>query len=138
MASRKARLATAAERFDGLPAIDLRDGLTVHEATTWVARRDGLSGLPDLPADRGLLIAPCRSIHMFGMRFALDLVWLDKDRRVVRVDTGVAPRRMRTCLRARSVIEVAAGEGERFAAGWRALDQPPSAGSKPSDSELMQ
>lgn len=138
MASRKARLATAAERFEGLPTIDLGDGITVHEATTWAARRDGLSGLPELPADWGLLIAPCRSIHMFGMRFALDLVWLGKDKDVVRVDSGVAPRRMRTCLRARSVIEVAAGQGARFAAGWRALDQSPSAGWKPSDSELMQ
>lgn len=120
MASRKARLATAAERFEELPQVDLGEGLVVHEATTWASRRDGLSGLPDLPPEWGLHIAPCRSIHMFGMRFPLDLVWLDKDRRVVRVDTGVPPRRMRTCLRARSVIEVAAGEGERFAAGWTA------------------
>jgi hypothetical protein len=43
---------------------------------------------------------------------------------VVRVDRGVGPRRVRTCLAARGVVETAAGEGERFAAalaagGWR-------------------
>lgn len=118
MASRKARLATAAERFEELPAVELGDGLVVHEATTWASRRDGLSGLPELPVAWGLHIAPCRSIHMFGMRFPLDLVWVDKDGGVARVDTDVAPRRMRTCLKARSVIEVAAGQGEAFAAAW--------------------
>ncbi len=39
---------------------------------------------------------------------------------VVRVDRAVGPRRVRTCLRARSVIEAAAGEGERFAAALAA------------------
>lgn len=120
MASRKARLATAAARFEELPRIDLGDGLVVHEATKWVSRRDGLSGLPDLPQDWGLHIAPCRSIHMVGMQFPLDLVWVGKNGGVVRVDAGVPPRRMRTCLKARSVIEVAAGQGKRFAAAWAA------------------
>jgi uncharacterized membrane protein (UPF0127 family) len=49
------------------------------------------------------------------MRFALDLVWLDRDGRVVRVDRGVGPWRVRTCLRARSVVETRAGEGDGFA-----------------------
>jgi uncharacterized membrane protein (UPF0127 family) len=138
MSSRKAQLATAAARFEELPVIELEDGLKVHEARTWASRRDGLSGLPDLPADWGLLIAPCRSIHMVGMQFPLDLVWVGKDGDVVRVDAEVAPRKMRTCLRARSVIEVAAGQGERFAAAWARRAPHPLPGSKPSDSELMQ
>jgi uncharacterized membrane protein (UPF0127 family) len=44
------------------------------------------------------------------MRFALDLVWLDGDGRVVRVDLGVPPRRLCTCLRARAVVELASRE----------------------------
>jgi uncharacterized protein len=59
-----------------------------------------------------LLIPRCRSVHTFGMRFALDLVWLDGSGRVVRVDRDVPPRRVRTCLRARSVVETAAGRAE--------------------------
>ena len=73
-------------------------------------------GLETLPAGYGLLLTPCRSIHTVPMRFALDLVWLDGGGSVVRVDRAVRPWRMRTCLRARSVVEARAGEGERFVA----------------------
>jgi uncharacterized protein len=68
-----------------------------------------------MPAGRALRIHRCRSVHTFGMRFALDLVWLGRGGRVVRVDEAVAPRRLRACLAARSVIETRAGEGRRFA-----------------------
>jgi uncharacterized protein len=77
--------------------------------------------MDDMPPDVGLELAPCRSIHTFGMRFALDLIWLDGAGQVVRVDEGVPPRRLRTCLGARSVIEVRGGSAERFTA---ALTQP--------------
>ena len=66
-----------------------------------------------LPPGYGLRILKCNSIHTFGMRFALDLVWLGRDGRVLRVDHGVAPRRMKLCVRARSVVETAAGRGRR-------------------------
>jgi uncharacterized membrane protein (UPF0127 family) len=59
-------------------------------------------------------------VHTIGMRFALDVVWLYDAGAVVRHDRGVAPRRVRTCRRARSVVEVSAGEGERFAAALTA------------------
>ena len=55
-----------------------------------------------------LLIERCRSVHTFGMRHPLDLYWLRGDR-IVRVDYAVPPRRVRTCLRARSVLEVPSG-----------------------------
>jgi len=48
------------------------------------------------------------------MRFALDLVWLDRDGRPMRLDESVVPGRLRTCLRARAVVETAAGAGARF------------------------
>ena len=77
--------------------------------------------MDSMPASVGLELAPCRSIHTFGMRFALDLIWLDRTGQVVRVDEAVPPRRLRTCLRARSVIEVRGGSAERFTG---ALTQP--------------
>jgi uncharacterized protein len=46
------------------------------------------------PPVGGLLIPRCRSVHTFGMRFAIDLVWLGPGGRVVRVDRGVPPRRV--------------------------------------------
>ena len=48
----------------------------------------------------------CRSVHTFGMRYALDLFWLDRDGDLVRLDEAVPPNRLRACLRARSVLEV--------------------------------
>jgi len=101
------------ERFAGLPRTDLPDGLTVVEARTRKARRRGLSRLDSLPADHGLLIKTV-SVHTFGMRFALDLIWLNRDGTVVRVDHNVPPGRMRTCLKARSVVETVAGRADAF------------------------
>ena len=46
------------------------------------------------------------------MRFPLDLVWLDGGGRAVRVDRGVGPGRLRSCGRARSVVEVVAGAAD--------------------------
>ena len=48
------------------------------------------------------------------MRFPLDLIWLDKRGHVVRIDRNVPPRRFKSCLRARSVIEARAGTADAF------------------------
>ena len=90
------------------------------------ARHRGLARLDALPADHALVIVPCRSVHTIGMRFALDLLWLDGAGAIVRVDRAVAPRRLRSCRRARSVVETAAGEAERFAAALRAIERDPT------------
>ena len=78
-------------RFDSLPGRDLAGGLRIVEATTRRARGKGLARLDDMPATLALHLVPCRSVHTFGMRFALDLIWLDRDGDVVRVDTAVPP-----------------------------------------------
>jgi hypothetical protein len=103
-------------RFEGLPVRTLPGGLAVIEAETHRSRRRGLSRLDALDPDDGLHIPATPSIHMFGMRFALDLIWLDGDGAIVRVDYDVQPRRFRTCTRARSVIEVNAGRADAFVA----------------------
>jgi hypothetical protein len=77
----------------------------VRIARTFRERLVGLAFRRDAPAD-GLLLPRTRSVHTFGMRFALDLHWLDGDGAVVRVDRAVPPGRVRTCLRARSVVEM--------------------------------
>ncbi len=102
------------KRFAGLPTERLGNGLVVVEAKSHRARRRGLARLDSLPADHALRIPRCPAVHTFGMRFALDLIWLDKHGRVVRVDRNVPPRRMRMCLRARSVIETLAGGADAF------------------------
>jgi uncharacterized protein len=100
-------------RLGHLPSLSFGDGLRVHEARDHAARRRGLGGLADLPADRALRLRG-RAVHTLTMRFALDLIWLDGEGRVVRVDRGVPPRRHRACARARAVVETRAGCADRF------------------------
>ena len=88
----------------------------VPRAETPLAR---LRGLAWAPPGGPLEIPRCRSVHTFGMRYALDLVWLDADRRVLRVDRAVPPRRVRGCRRACSVVEVPAGGADALLARER-------------------
>ena len=104
-----------APRLSALPSRELGGGLRIATAASHLAKLHGLAGLAALGADEGLELPRCRSVHTAGMRFALDLVWLDAEGDVVRVDRGVRPFRMRSCRGARSVVEVAAGRGDAFA-----------------------
>lgn len=113
-------------RLLGLPQVQAPGGFTVREAVGKRARRRGLAGLDALPAGQALWFDRCRSVNTLGMRIALDLVWLDRAGDVVRLDRGVRPGRVRACRRARSVVELGAEEGERFAlrAGSPAIVRP--------------
>ena len=102
------------ERLDALPGRDLPGGLRVAEASTRAARLKGLARLDAMPATMALHIPKCWSVHTFTMRFPLDLIWLDRRGAVVRVDEAVPPRRLRTCVRARSVVECNAGAALAF------------------------
>jgi len=73
------------------------------------ARQKGLLGREGLAAGEGLWIIPCESVHTFFMRFAIDLVYLDRKNRVRKVRSSVGPWRLSACLSAHSVIELAAG-----------------------------
>src|SRR5215210_1966464 len=85
--------------------------MRVHVAQGFVSRLTGLAGRRPGPA---LLIPRCRSVHTFGMRFALDLVWLDRRGHVVAVDEGVPPNRGRRRGDAVAVLEVPAGLGSEM------------------------
>ena len=63
----------------------------LERAASMLTRMRGLLGRAELPANRGLWITPCPSIHMFFMRFAIDVVFLDRDLKVVRVFDTVRP-----------------------------------------------
>jgi uncharacterized membrane protein (UPF0127 family) len=107
---------TWAQRLEALDTEPTADGLVLHVARRYGERRRGLARMEPMPPDHALHIVRTNSVHTFGMRFALDLVWLGRGGRVVRIDTNVPARRMKTCIRARSVIEARAGHGHRFAA----------------------
>jgi hypothetical protein len=78
-------------------------------AGTGGSRRKGLLGRDGLLPGEGLWIKPCESVHTFFMRFAIDLVYLDRELRVKKVRSNVGPWRMSACLSARSVLELPVG-----------------------------
>jgi uncharacterized protein len=92
-------------RFAGLPERTIL-GLTVPVATTRRSRLLGLALLDRQRAGPGLLIPGCRSVHTFGMRFALDLVFLDQERRVVELRRSVPPGRITRSHAAVSILEL--------------------------------
>jgi uncharacterized membrane protein (UPF0127 family) len=66
----------------------------VEVAQGWWGRARGLLGRTELPAGHGLLITPCSAIHTLGMRFAIDVVFLDAQGRVVSQYGQVRPHRL--------------------------------------------
>ncbi len=84
-----------------------------RSAATFFSRLRGLLGRRDLDEGEGLLIRPTSSIHTFFMRFTLDVAFLDRDGRVVKLVPGLRPWRMSFARGARSALELSAGEIER-------------------------
>jgi uncharacterized protein len=78
-------------------------------ADTGAKRNKGLLGRNGLAPGEGLWILPCQSVHTFGMKFSIDLVYLDRSKRIRKVRTNVGPWRVSACLSAHSVIELPTG-----------------------------
>ena len=72
-------------------------------------RRKGLLGREQLAPGEGLWILPCEAVHTIGMRFPIDLVYLDRQHRVKKIKSAVPPWRLSACLSAHSILELAAG-----------------------------
>lgn len=85
-------------------------GDRIVRAETFFARARGLLDRSELAPGEGLWIAPCSSIHMFGMRFAIDVVFVDGDTCVTRVFADLAPWRIaRGGRRSVAVLELPLG-----------------------------
>ena len=72
-------------------------------------RRTGLLKHSSLEAGEGLWIVPCEGVHTFGMKFPIDVVFINKKRVVVKVRKNMVQRRIAFSLRAHSVLEVPVG-----------------------------
>ena len=80
-----------------------------EKADTSAKRRVGLLKHKSLERGDGLWIVPCESVHTFFMRFPIDLVYLDRKRKVRKVRQAVPAWRLSACLSAHSVLELPAG-----------------------------
>jgi uncharacterized protein len=83
-------------------------------ADTVVTRMRGLLGRRGLPHGHGLLIEPTWSVHTWFMRFPIDVVFLDRELNVLKIRKRMRPWRIAARFRARSVLELAAGECDRL------------------------
>lgn len=90
-------------------------------ADTSKARRTGLLKHDRLPPGEGLWIAPCEAVHTFGMKFPIDVLFLNRKRKVLKIRPDMVRGRMSVCLRAHSVLELPAGTAA--ATGTQAGDQ---------------
>jgi uncharacterized membrane protein (UPF0127 family) len=84
--------------------------LTAFDSKT---RRGGLLARDHLPDGYALVIAPCSAIHTFFMKFSIDVAFVTRQGRVVKVRTNIAPWRIAASLRAYAVVELPAGTIER-------------------------
>jgi len=99
-------------------------------ACTLVTRLRGLLGRDGLPEGTLMYIIPCNSIHTLGMRFAIDLLFVDSGMDAVRVERNVSPGRVVFGgRRAKGVFEAASGWlPEWVACGTRvSLERAPGA-----------
>ena len=85
----------------------------VELASTRATRRRGLLGRDSLPPSSALMLTPCLAVHTAFMRFAIDVVFLDADLRVVHLARQVPPWRVVGKRGAKCVVELPAGECSR-------------------------
>jgi len=88
----------------------------VPVAESFGTRLRGLSRRDRSRAGAGLLIPRCSSVHTFGMRFDLDVFFLDERGRVIEARHAVPPRRVLWCRGACAVLEIPAAKGGEIAA----------------------
>jgi uncharacterized membrane protein (UPF0127 family) len=74
----------------------------------WLRLR-GLLGRDKLTTEIGLLISPCNSVHTIGIKYSLDIIYLDKDDKVIKIRANLDPWNFSVCKGACKVLELLAG-----------------------------
>ena len=86
-----------------------RVAAAVEIAATRTSRRRGLLGRDRLDDATAMLLAPCAAVHTVGMRFAIDVVFVDRQGYAVKVVRGLRPWRIALAAGARAVVELPEG-----------------------------
>ena len=81
----------------------------VEIAATRSARRKGLLGRDSIEMTSALVLAPCCAVHTAFMRMPIDVAFVDREGRIVRLVREMGPWKAAMSLRAHAVIEFAAG-----------------------------
>ena len=101
--------------IEGAPAsAPFLNEIEVMLADSFLTRLAGLMFRRKLPPATGLLLVPCNSVHMCFMRFAIDVVYIDKEYSIIKVVKNLKPwLGLSVCSRAWATLEMTAGEAER-------------------------
>jgi hypothetical protein len=101
------------EGIAGQTIANVRNGRIVADqlmtAFDSASRRKGLLKRDSFPRGSALIIAPSNAIHTFFMRFAIDVAFVTKDGRVLKIRTAMPARRIAASLRAFAVVELPEG-----------------------------
>lgn len=81
----------------------------IEAALDSASRKRGLLGRDSLSPGHALIIAPSNLVHTFAMRFHLDILFVSRQGRVLKVRTNVPPRRIAGAFGGFAVVELAAG-----------------------------
>jgi uncharacterized membrane protein (UPF0127 family) len=85
-------------------------GARIQLADGWASRLRGLLGHPEPQPGEGLLLVPCRSVHMLGMRYPIDVAFLDNAGRTLSVYPDLQPgARIAGSRSARYALELRSG-----------------------------
>jgi uncharacterized membrane protein (UPF0127 family) len=104
----------------------INDGTVVVEKLTLAellpARLKGLIGRGSLPVDHGMLLRPCKSIHMWFMRFPIDAAFLDKNMCVLKIVRNLRPWQVAIAPRkTHCVLETASGQLKTLKEGMQLI-----------------
>ena len=88
--------------------------LEIKIADSFLTRLAGLMFQKKWPQATALLLVPCNSVHMCFMRFAIDVVYIDKEYRILKIVKSLEPWfGLSMCNKAWAALELSAGEAER-------------------------
>lgn len=85
----------------------------MRTANPWERMR-GLLGRSPIGPDQGLLIAPCSSVHTIGMKYPIDLIFLDKNWQIKKLVRSIKPCRIAWATGANMVVEMPGGTLDNF------------------------
>jgi len=93
--------------------IENENNLNIQFKARWAKtlwqRFVGLLATPALNKNEGLLLSPCHSVHTIGMRYPIDLIFMDKDGRVVKCVKNLLPFRAASAKMAHYTLELPIG-----------------------------
>lgn len=78
-------------------------------ANTFFSRLKGLLGTQQFESGKGLIIRPCNSIHTIGMKYAIDVLFMDEHDQILKIVMDMPAGKFSLCRNGSYVVELPAG-----------------------------